>query len=1237
MATTFDTDTLDEVLLEIDDLIESKVNEFLDAFTKSGKTKVYTYTDATKKQNAINFFLNDTGLNIKAGAIAAATAKNIALASDKKIRKKKLAQEINKAIDTYLNTVIDSTKVDTAYNNTAPVPSATTGPPVATTLATPTPVTATGTPIVTTTTATSTASAYEIILDTDKMKFFVYNIFAHDLAHDLFPVGLGEGRVNTIEQDQGPTSDIYKFLNRKPTYSSDVVYYGGKSYMEYMEEPWKDDETKNQDKEEEEEKTAIKEMKNKKEEDLFFTKNFKEDNLSEDEDVKNTIEKIEEDKIKEENKIIVDRGAELTKDIIKSVGLTLEQRGTLFVKIENVSRKRMLTTTKNTFIIIDVKTIKKDYNEFLTNDYENTPIYPGYIYYDKQVISPYDITVKKDESNNTYVVTFNVGKTPITIVIQEDDNFYIDKESYIKIELNDKIGVLSFKEAYNQIDNAYDVFRDLFYNYIIREASDGSNSDFNIFYPQFLLKKKPKTTRNKFIELMNDLNEENFKKYYHYYEPKFKCFQGKVCNFLQKKHESEEAEILKKIEKAIDFDNSNAANKGLKFPPKKKEEILENFKSDFSATAAKCTEYDFMSVLAKMFAHLIEAETNDPNGDSQYKTNAIDKISTIITNFIRSNPFNNNKEQSKPNDFIQFFQLVILYLNTYYEDYTKKEQTGGDKSNTVVNSTNIICTSVHSIMYYLNKVTAVQNKMVDVELEICNNMIQKGIGAGIDDYLFDSFYTWINMTSYSGDVKYYNNNNEKSLPKISFDKKAAKIASIKKSSAIDSSSLDTVVGLPEKADFWEWLDISPPADPINNLFFISNAADAPNQLPSGKTKESYLKEWTGKSSLQSSYEKAEEDNKTTKFCPFSSIIDGQPSCSKFISPGDIKEKGTLFVTVRNLPAGSNDPNEMVYTVKVEPKPNDATGKVYFGDEYNASHIVLVHVLLKIGGVRIINYGTLDELTATTDKELMNDPAIEIDLDDSTSYLDAKDCMIRLINLNIGLLKDKSSKARSWEFLMRKIKSDNITSGTTAIKMPFQLHTPGTVSTYTNQDYTSDQLRQKILRTSVTKSLGDYTQELNMVTKNSGYVGDVEAIKKLKGTPKKYELDDTTKIRKVDDLRLGFSKDRPSGVRLLLLKLFGKERTGNKANSGTNERSIVGYYDTLGKAFIAYQKDKFPSTTNTSLNYASDFIKESNALYKKGGNKNNNTKRNKGGTKKIKKLFKNRKISKRNNKGTRKRK
>jgi hypothetical protein len=1265
-----------DIILSLSDLISSETNKYLDK--KSNKSK---FNDDTIKIQVNNFFKTDP--TIISGAEAAA-----AIADKPNLSVAKRKTNIKKAITDYLKTVITETTVVNKYtelksSGSAPVvlPTVPSGTPVVTALATATPITATGIPIVApvvaTTVATTGVSPYEIILDTDKMKFFVYNMFAHDLAHDLFPTGLGQGRVEAIEKGEVASSSIYKFLNRKPTFSSDVVYLGGKreSYNDYLQRQWyKKEETpaKQQAKEknETENNTLISGTIQNKEEDIANINNYK--------NTFDTIEKVEYDELskkieKEEkeieddtNKIIVKRGIELTQDMIKSVGINLEQRGMLFVCYGNVSRGNAKTINNignKTFVIIDIETIINDYEGFVEKGYDYNPMYPGYVYYDNEVISPYDITVTKE--NQIFNIEFSLNNEKIkiqqntvlnpdhTIISIQVDNS--DNKSYTKVcYYDDKCGI-SFKEAYAQLgDNAYDLFKNIFYNYIIKEVSDGNNSDFFVFYPEFLLKKQTQLTREKFNKLFNNLDEANFDEYYKYYEPNFNCFQSKICKYLQKKHIEEEAKFLKNIEKQIAFTNINTKQslKGTIISEEQTEKLKEEFISSFSKNIQNCESFNFLNILAKMFTYLAEATFNESTNSEKEKSDFIKKILTIINKNNQNQAFNEvstDVKNFKPNNdplFIQFLQYVVLHLYTYYDKYDaekKIEQKGGaEKSNSVLNATNIICTSVNSVMYYLNKVTAISNKIVDVELEICNNMVLNGVAANIDDILFDSFYTWINMTNYNGDLKYYNNNDEKSLPKVSFEKKAPKAVSASSSkpatSTTEASSSETVVGLPN-TDFWGWLDIKKPNNMEKNLFFISNAADYPNQLPSSKTSPAYLKEWSGsKASLKPTYETAADTNKTTKFCPLSSIIDGQPSCSKFISKDDIKEKGTLFVTVRNNETGSGNPNQMSYTVKVEPKPNSPPGTINFGDSYADNHKVLIHVLLKIGGICIINYGTLEPKTLS-DTQLPNDPAIEMDLDDSKSFLDAKDCMIRLINLNIGLLKDHSDKARSWEFLMRKIKSDN---GVPAVKMPFKLHTPGTIDSYTSQSYTSEQLRQLILRTSVTKSLGDYTQELNMVTKDSGYIDTPTSIPNLTGTPKNFALDLTTKIRKPDDLRLGFSKDRPSGVRLLLLKLFGKKNSSNP-RSGLNERSIVGYYDTLGKAFIAYNKDKFASPTDTGgpKDYKTDYVEKSSDAKVKGGNNinkvKNNTKRRKNLTKKQKKLLKNRKISKKNNKGTRKRK
>jgi hypothetical protein len=150
----------------------------------------------------------------------------------------------------------------------------------------------------------------------------------------------------------------------------------------------------------------------------------------------------------------------------------------------------------------------------------------------------------------------------------------------------------------------------------------------------------------------------------------------------------------------------------------------------------------------------------------------------------------------------------------------------------------------------------------------------------------------------------------------------------------------------------------------------------------------------------------------------------------------------------------------------------------------------------------------------------------------------------------------------------------------------------------------------------------------MVTVNSGYVEGPITIKAETGASK------DAKIISSNKLRIGFSNDRPSGVRLLLLRLYGEGNPSNPTKSGINGPSIVGYYGSGKKTvFLAYDKNIFQSDY--------DYTKYKTKSYTTGGGsyinkKHNNTKRVKHITRKIK-IFKNRKITKRNNKGTRKRK
>jgi hypothetical protein len=71
------------------------------------------------------------------------------------------------------------------------------------------------------------------------------------------------------------------------------------------------------------------------------------------------------------------------------------------------------------------------------------------------------------------------------------------------------------------------------------------------------------------------------------------------------------------------------------------------------------------------------------------------------------------------------------------------------------------------------------------------------------------------------------------------------------------------------------------------------------------------------------------------------------------------------------------------------------------------------------------------------------------------------------------------------------------------------------------------MRRKILEVSFVKSLGDFLQEINGVTKNGGYI--------------KAPVISSPNNRIVDfnGPRLQLSNDRPSGIRAVLLLLFGQ--------------------------------------------------------------------------------------------------
>jgi hypothetical protein len=1149
---------------------------------KEFKSNPANYNDNYKKDNAI--------IQLKIDAIADPTvinaitnAETAATSMSKNARIGKMINAAKKAINNYLTSVI----INTAYTNAPTLtqaqaqPQSTQAQPpllAAISSALPTPIqttpsiistTVSSTPASSTPASSTTNSPYEVILDTDKMKFFVYNLFAHDLAHDLFPSN-EPGRYTELQtHPKLSTATIVNWLATKHTTGKPNL--GGSKEKDYLDDKWSDSTKLDKiDDSIKDTKTIIKSERDKRKPVINkYTKTTDENDIKK---INEDISEIEE-KINDEIDIeIADNLDILGNSLIKSVGLTLEQKGLLYIKYGEREKKEEYTLENKNMIIIDLYTIEHYFHKEPNKIYEKNPIYPGFIYYDNQIFNPYDIDVKFNEK--VYTISFNNEKIKYTILydIKSNPNLYQitiyegDMSSpgkvFVKVCNQDIITTrhnceINFKQLYNKYNIDINknlqprIFADI-NNYIITELENDLNSDFYDFYPDFLLKKNPDDTNKRFNTLFNDFSEQNFNDYYNHYQKNFECFDNKVCTFLQEKEMEDESKYESLFEK----------------------QEIPSIKKQLKKNIQQCKNRNFLDTLSKLFV-LIFVRNYVPNNNDYLKN-----LSNIFgENFLEKCAKNENNKGDK-NTFLIFKQLIYLHLKNYnsiISEETSEQKGGGNNDDDFINCAQVICTAIKSIMYYLKDVTSSNNTLIQAELDICNNIIlNHSSGTDLDTKIINTFYQYTTFTAYNSKQIYYYNTTKK-LP-----------------SGVSQATLPTKT-------FWEELDILKP--PQDKLYLISNAAPIVD---------------------------SDDINNSDWFCPLSSIIDGQPQCSTYINKENVIEKGTLYVTVRNeksttVVGGGIDPNYMSYTIKVEPStvPNE------WNDARTGKHYVNVSALLIIGNNTIINYGKLfgNNINASD--------AIKIDLDDNDSYLDAKLCLKNLICLNIGLLQGNASPGatkgpnRSWGQLMSKIDADDTVPET---KYEFRLHDKDS-DTYSNVLYTSTELRSLILRTSVIKSLGDYFQELNMVVKDSGYINNPITITAEKKKSK------NAKIIKNDELRVGFSNDRPSGVRSLLLRLYGKNNPGNP-KSGINDNSVVGYYGAGRKTvFLAYEKSKFKPTTDTSHIYTSLGGKRNiniNINPKTNINKVNKTKRHKNLTKKRNRILKNKKISKRNNKGTRKR-
>jgi len=243
------------------------------------------------------------------------------------------------------------------------------------------------------------------------------------------------------------------------------------------------------------------------------------------------------------------------------------------------------------------------------------------------------------------------------------------------------------------------------------------------------------------------------------------------------------------------------------------------------------------------------------------------------------------------------------------------------------------------------------------------------------------------------------------------------------------------------------------------------------------------------------------------FCPFSSIMDGQSHCNTLAS--SLKNNGVEFgvmdVIIRNgniIRQGTPTTGEtMRYHIRVE-------------QEREGSTVVLISVFLKIGNEILINIGRL----SSTPSSPPADPPIRVDLNSRSSPLEASECLKEIIDVNLSTIINASGQIIPWDTYLQTIQADPA-------------------------------LRRKIITSSFRKSLGDFLQELNSVIQNGGYIT----------TPLYKNIAGKT-IVPPEILRLGLANDRPSGIRMILLILFGQ--------TGINDKCAGGFINNDGKYLIA---------------------------------------------------------------------
>jgi hypothetical protein len=402
-----------------------------------------------------------------------------------------------------------------------------------------------------------------------------------------------------------------------------------------------------------------------------------------------------------------------------------------------------------------------------------------------------------------------------------------------------------------------------------------------------------------------------------------------------------------------------------------------------------------------------------------------------------------------------FINSISIYLNIIKIIAQVFDSQPGLTTIQKVNSAYIISTAILSVSHCMKKITTRDNDiLLDSQIKILSSIyLKKNVSSGktgsgdIDDKLLTAFIKWL-APGKGGAGNYFEN----AKLKVNTDKLVLN-------------------------NFWEKLGITPPVNE-NLLFYINNAVNSKSGLPNF-------------------------------FCPFASIMDGQPTCNKLKSA--IEKNGVEF---GNMDIIIRDGNALERGV---PTPGE-TMRFHIKTVYNyETKSIEISAYLKIADEILINIGT-------TSSGIGHDPShpIVVGLNEQRTPLEASECLREMIRVNFVVFGNNPS-VNNWDDYLSKL--DN------------------------NNDPASALARREIVSVSFRKLLGDLLQELNGVVNNGGYVVGPE-----------YRNSTGKRIIPPNSLRLVLSNDRPSGIRTILLILLGK--------TGINPNSIGGLINNEGKFYIA---------------------------------------------------------------------